>query len=297
MKKNILFLISILLISCSESKEVFSDENNKYLNYNDYLSSISLPEKLTFCGENIPLNDPEIKERAEREFYITLQQPGQVILYLKRAGKYFPLFEKIINDEKMPQDLKYISVAESALYQARSKAGAIGIWQFMEETAKIMGLRVDDNIDERKNIEKSTIAAMKYLKQGYTKHKSWILTAAGYNMGNAGIAENLDYQLENDYFGLFLNEETSRYIFRIAIIKEIMENPKKYGFILQPDAIYKPDETTIVKIDSGIQDLSAWARSNGTSYKSVKLLNPWILKRALPAPKKGSIYEISLPKK
>jgi hypothetical protein len=297
MKNFILFLFSICFISCSEPKQVYSDENNKYLNYNEFLSSISLPKKLSFCGENIPLDDPEIRERAEREFYITLQQPGQIILNLKRAGKVFPIFEKIIEEEQLPDDLKYISVAESALYQARSKAGAIGLWQFMDETARIMGLQVDDNIDERRNVLKSTIAAMKYLKQGYAKHKSWILTAAGYNMGHAGIAENLGYQFENDYFGLFLNEETSRYIFRIAILKEIMENPLRYGFKISPDAIYKPDEFTLVKINNGIQDLSAWARSNGTTYKAVKLLNPWILKRALPAPKKGSIYEIALPKK
>lgn len=296
MKKYLLFLISIVFISCSESKEVYSDENNKFFNYNEYLSSISLPDKLTFCGEKIPLDDPDIKERAEREFYLTLQQPGQLILDLKRAGKYFPLFEKIIREEKLPDDLKYISVAESALYQARSKTGAMGLWQIMDETARSMGLQVDDYIDERKNIEKSTVAAMKYLKHGYSIHKSWILTAAGYNMGHAGITESLGYQFENDYFGLFLNEETSRYIFRIAIIKEIMENPQKYGFKLKPDAIYKPNEFTTVKINNAIQDLSAWARSNGTTYKTVKLLNPWILKRALLAPKKGSIYEIALPK-
>ena len=136
---------------------------------------------------------------------------------------------------------------------------------------------------------------MKYLKQGYNKHKSWILTAAGYNMGHTGLADNLNFQSVENYFDLHLNEETSRYIFRIAIIKHFMLNADKYGFRVPEEKKYKEEKVQIVKVNGAIADLSAWARANGTSYKHIKRLNPWILKRNLPAPDKGDVYEIALP--
>jgi hypothetical protein len=293
--KILILLISVLLISCSDSKPLISGDNENEQNFYEFMSSVKLPEKLDFCGESLPLDDQEIKERAEREFYLMLQQPGQLILYIKRAGRYFPMFEKIIKKHNMPDDIKYLSVAESALYQARSSVGAIGLWQFMPETAKIMGLQVDEFVDERRHPEKSTVAAMKYLRQGYERHKSWVLTAAGYNMGHTGLMENLNFQSVENFFDLYLNEETSRYIFRIAIIKNLMENAEIYGFKIPKDELYKQDTYQLIKVNSAIQDLSAWARANGTSYKQVKSLNPWILKRMLPAPAKGQFYEIAIP--
>jgi hypothetical protein len=291
----IFVFLAVIMLSCSDSKPLISDDNEHEQNFYEFLTSVKLPEKLDFCGESLPLDDPEIKERAEREFYLMLQQPGQVILYLKRSGRYFPSFEKIIKEHSMPDDLKFVSVAESALYQARSSVGAIGLWQFMPETAKMMGLQVDEFVDERRNPIKSTHAAMKYLKQGFEKHKSWILTAAGYNMGHSGLMENLNFQSVENYFDLYLNEETSRYIFRIAIIKHIMQNSEIYGFKITDENKYSPEKTIIVKTNENISDLSAWARANGTTYKQVKRLNPWILKRNLPAPPKGVFYEIALP--
>lgn len=297
MKANSLLLLLFLFffISCSDSKPIITDNNEHNENFYEFISSIKLPKTLEFCGEKLPLEDVEIRERAEREFYILLQQPGQIMLYLKRSGRYFSMFEQVIKKNNMPEDLKYVSVAESALYQARSRVGAIGLWQFMEATAKAMGLQVDEFVDERRHPEKSTEAAMKYLRQGYNKHKSWILTAAGYNMGHSGLAENLNYQSADNFFDLYLNEETSRYIFRIAIIKHIMENAEIYGFKIPKEEIYAPDNTQIIKVNSAIPDLSAWAKVNGTNYKSVKLLNPWILKRNLPKPDKGKYYEIAIP--
>lgn len=295
MKKIFIIIFTIFLFSCSDSKPMISEDKEHEQNFYEFLSSIKLPTKLDFCGESLPLDDIEIKERAEREFYLLLQQPGQLILYIKRAGRYFPMYEKIIKQHNMPLDIKYLSVAESALYQARSSVGAIGLWQFMPETAKSMGLQVDEYVDERRNPEKSTIAAMKYLQQGYSKHKSWILTAAGYNMGHTGLVNNINFQNVENFFDLYLNEETSRYIFRIAIIKHLMENAEIYGIKIPNDEIYKPDKYQLVKVDSTIQDLSAWARANGTSYKQVKILNPWILKRMLPVPAKGKYYEIAIP--
>ena len=296
MNRYFAFIVVLLIISCKETKNVQSQSHqNKHQNHFAFISSIEIPSKLDFCGERIPLEIPEVRERVEREFYLLMQQPGQIILYMKRAGRYFPLFERILKEEKVPDDLKYISVAESALYMSRSAKGAVGLWQFMEATAKSMGLIVDEFVDERRNPEKSTYAAVKYLRNGKDSHKSWTLAAAGYNMGHSGVAENKEFQGVKDYFELFLNEETSRYIFRIVVIKEILSNPEKYGFTLKPEQLYKPDNVKIIKVSTEILNLAEWAKSQGTSYKDVKLLNPWILKRNLPAPKKGTTYEIAVP--
>lgn len=296
MKIIITALIFIIFSGCNNDSKLNS-QVLKTENINHFLSTVELPENLDFCGEKYPLDDPEVRERAERELLLLLQQPGQIILYFKRAGRYFPMFEKNLKEANVPDDFKYLSVAESALYMSRSSAGAMGLWQFMPATAKEMGLIVNDFVDERRHPEKSTIAAIKYLKQGYNENKSWILTAAGYNMGYTGVANNINYQNANDYFELFLNEETSRYLFRIAIIKEIMTNPEKYNFILSEIEQYEPYTHYTVNVDSEISDLSAWARANGTTYKKVKILNPWILKRSLPRPSRGQYYEIALPKK
>lgn len=289
-----------LVISCTSctgsenSKKVSMDEYKG--NYLTYLSSIPFPKNLSFCGEQVPLDNPEVKERAEREFYLNLQSPGQLILYIKRAGRYFPLFEKILKEEQVPDDLKYLAVAESALFMARSPKDAVGVWQFMEPTAKSMGLRVDEFVDERRHIGKSTRAAIQYLRSGFNATKSWSLAAAGYNMGHGGVKENIVFQRGESFYDLFLNEETSRYILRIAVIKELMEHAEKYGLVLSKEDVYQVPKVTTVKVDKPITDLSAWALNNGTSYKDVKLLNPWILKRALPAPKNGAYY-IDIPNK
>lgn len=261
----------------------------------NYVSTVKLPDELEFCGEKAPLDIPEARERAEREFYLLLQQPGQIMLYLKRSGRYFPMYEDVFRKYNAPDDLKYLSVAESALYMSRSHAGAVGLWQFMKRTAQAMGLRVDKYIDERRHPKKSTEAAMKYLMQGYKAQNSWTLAAAGYNMGHGSVDARLEHQSGDDYFDLFLNEETSRYIFRILIIKEIMKNPAKYGFMLDPEDYYEPDDVKIIKVRTGVSDLADWAKEQGATYKDVRLLNPWILSRKLPRPWKGRVHEIAIP--
>jgi hypothetical protein len=291
----LIILMNVMLVSCKgkDNKEPISDRDLR-ANYLAFLSNVPFPETLTFCGEKVPLDIPEVRERAEREFYLNLQTPGQLILYIKRAGRFFPLFEQMFKEEHVPDDLKYLAVAESALFMARSPKDAIGVWQFMEPTARSMGLRVDEFIDERRHVGKSTKAAIQYLKSGYSASKSWSLAAAGYNMGHGSVKENIDFQKGETFYDLFLNEETSRYILRIAIIKELMEHAKKYGLNISEEDIYKPSKVKTVKVDRPIVDLAEWAINNGTSYKDVKLLNPWILKRALPAPK-GTPYYIDVP--
>ncbi len=299
--------ISILLLFITLSISINSDLHSKNSktkhfkkadnkNYFQYISSLQLPDKLDFCGEKVPLEIEEVKERAEREFYLLLQRPGQIILYLKRAGRYFPMYERIIKENNMPDDIKYLSVAESALYMARSPKNAVGLWQFIPSTAKKMGLIVNKYVDERRNAQKSTYSAMKYLKAGFKSHHSWILAAAGYNMGQSNMKKHLNYQNKDNYFDLFMNEETSRYILRIVIIKELMKNAKKYGIILNKKNLYKPFSVRHIKVKS-IKDLALWAVSQGTSYKYVKLMNPWILKRKLPLKRNRKFYEVAIPKK
>ena len=292
---SLFLMISVSSCTGSESKEKISIDETKG-NYLTYLSAIPFPKTLSFCGEKVPLEILEVRERAEREFYLNLQSPGQLILYIKRAGRYFPLFERILKEEQVPDDLKYLAVAESALFMARSPKDAVGVWQFMEPTARSMGLIVDEFVDERRHIGKSTRAAIQYLRSGYNASKSWSLAAAGYNMGHGSVKENITFQKGESFYDLFLNEETSRYILRIAVIKELMEHADTYGIVLSKDDVYPEPIVTTVKEDRPITDLASWSINNGTSYKDVKLLNPWILKRALPAPKNGAYY-IDVPNK
>lgn len=292
-------LLLIMLVACSNPEKLASQNGSAASSQSDFfafISSARLPDKLEWCGESVPLDIPEVRERAEREFYLLLQQPGQIVLYIKRGGRLFPQFEKIISDMGMPDDLKYLSVAESALYISISDKGALGLWQLMPETAQKLGLQVDDNIDERMNTEKSTRAALKYLKDGYNQFGSWAMAAAGYNMGYSNLAKSSSIQSSEKYFDLYLNSETSRFLFRIALIKEFMVNADKYGFVTSKIEKYKPDEFTVVQCREAVEDLNSWAKSNKTTYKDLKLLNPWIKKNFLPAPPKGKIYEIAVPK-
>lgn len=293
-----ILLISFLSYSCTEKDKIIAQSNKvDYSTYINEVSSMKLPEKLTLFGVDLPIEREDIKERAEREFYLLLQQPGQIMLYLKRSGRYFPIYEKYIKEMVMPSDIKYLSVAESALYMSTSTAGASGLWQFISSTGKNYGLIINAEVDERRNPEKSTIASFKYLKDLNKQFNSWISAAAAYNMGENGFNGNILFQKTNDYFDLYLNQETSRYIFRIALIKELMENKEKYGFLLDEKDYWKPYNYKTIKVTKSIINLSEWAESQGTSYKDVKRLNPWILGRTLPYPAKGKHYEIAIPVK
>lgn len=259
------------------------------------ISEWKLPSSLDFCGEAVPLNIPEVRERAEREFYVNLQTPGQIILYLKRSGRYFPMYERILKEEHAPADLQYLSVAESALIMSRSPKDAVGLWQFIPATAKQFGLIVNDYVDERRHPVKSTRAAIAYLRQGYEASGSWTNSAAGYNMGHASFQENMQYQGKKNFFDLYLNEETSRYILRIAVIKHIMTHAREYGIVVHDHDKYREESTRTISVSEAIPNLADWAAEHGTSYKDVKLLNPWIIARQLPAPPKGSTWDVVIP--
>ncbi|MEZ4725422.1 MAG: lytic transglycosylase domain-containing protein [Candidatus Kapaibacterium sp.] len=289
---DLLLLIIYLLFPLVQTDS--SQVSIKHKNYNTFVSQLELPDTLMLCDEVVDLTDPELRERAEREFLLLMQQTGQVLLYFKRSERYFPLYETYLKRFNLPDDLKFVSVAESALYMSRSSAGAEGLWQIMPATARSLGLRVDEYVDERRHPEKSTIAGLQYLSEGHKQFKSWALAIAGYNRGKNGIANDLNFQMKDKYTDLYLNEETSRYYFRILIIKEIMKNPMKYGFDITKIRGYKDPEVKEIKVDSAIINVAQWAKDNGTDYKTVKLLNPWILKRELNNPRNES-YIIRVP--
>lgn len=276
------------------SKDNTSREDlSPFLNF----SQFKLPRQLAFCGESVELGNPIMLERAEREFFINLQTPGQIILYLKRSGRYFPIFDSIFRKYNIPEDIKYLAVAESGLQNVMSPKQAYGIWQFIPNTAKEYGLQVDEYVDERLNIYKSTEAACKYLQKAYEVFGSWTLSACAYNMGFSNLSSNIDFQNTRNFYELFLNEETSRYIFRIVILKEILTNHRKYGFDVSSNEIYKPYKIKQIVWNEEIPNLAAWAKAQGTSYLWVKVLNPWILKRSLPKPKTPYVIDIPMDEK
>lgn len=258
------------------------------------ISNRALPDSFSFCGERVPIEIPDVKERLEDIYYARTGNEDRIFLQLKRTRKYFPVFEKILNEMDAPDDLKYLSVAESSLrIDAYSNADAAGLWQFIPSTAKLWGLRVDKQIDERFHVEKSTRAAINMLKSLRESLGSWSLAAAAYNYGQANINRMVTEQKENNYFDLFLNKETRNYIFNIVVLKDILEHPKKYGYELSQEDYYTPyDERTMrFMIKGPVPDLGQWSKEQSTKYKIVKLYNYWIMKNTLP---EGN-WELILP--
>ncbi len=253
-----------------------------------------LPKEISFAGEPVPLHQPDVMERFEREIYVNAYWQSNMILLMKRAGKFLPTIEKILIEQGVPEDFKYLAMAESGLLNVVSPAGARGFWQFMPGTAKDYGLEVSKDVDERYHLEKSTLAAAKYLKTAFGKFGNWTSVAASYNMGIAGIGKRKEEQNQSDYFNLHLVEETSRYLFRILAFKEIFENPVNYGFDLSEDAVYKQPLLRELKVDQTIPNLAQWAIRHNSNYKELKIHNPWLRTSKLNV-RKGKNYLIKLP--
>jgi membrane-bound lytic murein transglycosylase D len=253
-----------------------------------------LPETISFADETVPLNDAEVKERFEREIYVNAYWQSNMILLMKRAGKYLPTIERILNEQGVPDDFKYLAMAESGLMNVVSPAGARGFWQFMPATAKEYNLEVSNDVDERYHLEKSTEATCKYLKSAFAKFGNWTAVAASYNMGINGFGRRLQEQRQASYYDLLLNDETSRYLFRILAFKEIFENPVKYGFELKEKEIYQPAVYRELIIDSSVDNLANWAIQHNSNYKELKNNNPWLRSSSLNV-KRGKTYTIRLP--
>lgn len=256
--------------------------------------ALDLPDTLAFANEKIPLSAPDLRERMDRELLVNTYWQSNMMLMLKRANKYFPTIEKILEVEEVPLDFKYLAVIESGLSNAISPAGAKGFWQIMRTTGREYGLEINSNVDERYHIELSTQMAAKYLKKAKKKLGSWTLAAASYNRGISGIQRNLDRQQVDNYFDLRLGSETSRYVFRILAVKEIIENPSKYGYVFDKSDLYQAPPVHVHGLDTAITNLATFAKKMGINYKILKIHNPWLLENHLNN-KSRKYYEVAIP--
>ena len=260
------------------------------------ISAIEIPKDLNFAGEPVPQDDPEIMERVDREFLVNTYWQSNALLLMKRANKYFPIMEPILKKNDIPDDFKYLAVAESGLENVVSPAGATGFWQIMKGTGREYGLEVNDNVDERYHIEKATQVACDYLNKWKDRFGSWTLTAAAYNAGPAGIQKYMDIQQVNDYYDLLLGQETGRYVFRILAIKEILSNRDKYGFQLEEDDMYTKVPTFTVEVDTAVTNWADFAELYEINYKVLKRHNPWLREPHLNNASRKK-YTIEIPDK
>lgn len=275
--RRVLFVIySIFLIGCSDPSSAQSSEANDEKNLLVHFASI--PQTLTFAGEKVPLHYPDVKEALQRELSITMYMHSRTLNMLRSTKRYFPQIEKILKQYGIPDDFKYLCMAESAMNpNAQSGAGAAGLWQFMPSSAKEFGIETGNNVDLRFHEEQSAIAAAKYLKRAYERYGNWTMAAASYNVGMAGVARRAEAQGVDSYYDLFLPDETMRYVFRILAMKLVEQNPEKYGFSLRQEDYQKPfSNFTTVKVSDAQIDWSKFAAKYGTNYKVLRMLNPWI---------------------
>lgn len=296
--KNILIAGCVAIIfgvSINAVQDAPTDENQQKKIVNDYnIYALPMPENLEFAGEPVPVEIPDVHERMDRELLVNTYWQSSTFLLLKRANKYFPVIEPILAEHGVPDDFKYLAVIESGLTNAVSPAGARGFWQIMESTGKELGLEINSNVDERYNLEKSTHAAAEYLKKSKERFGDWTLTAAAYNAGNYGVDRQRERQDVNDYYDLLLGEETGRYVFRILALKEIMENPKKYGFNFREKDLYEQVPSYKVEIDTAVSDFARFAKDFGINYKVLKIHNPWLREAHLDNSSRKK-YLIELP--
>jgi membrane-bound lytic murein transglycosylase D len=297
----ITILLAVLLMLPLEffifsSKFVADDEiNRKLFLANNKIFSIAIPKNLVFANEKIPIYDFTVLESMERELLVNTYFHSQTILIHKRANRWLPFIASILKKNEVPEDFKYVALVESNLTNNVSPKGAAGFWQFIVGSGKQFGLEINDDVDERYNIEKATEAACKYFKEAYRTFNNWTLAAASYNMGIDGLKNQMEKQKANTYYDLYLNEETARYIFRILAIKEIISNPKDYGYQLRNKDLYPFIATQKIRVDSSITDLVGFAIKNNSNYKILKYFNPWLKNISLINRDKKT-YFIEFPK-
>ncbi len=259
--------------------------------------SFSLPKRITFAGDSVPLRLQDVKERLDKELHINTYLHGSTIFLMKRANRWLPQIDSILKKEGIPEDFKYLPLIESALLNDISPKDAVGFWQILKSAGKENGLEITDEVDERYDPLKATKAACNYLRTSYRKFGNWTLVAASYNRGMAGIQRTLDNQKVSDYYDLYLNDETSRYVFRILAIKEIINNPKKYGFDVKPEYLYQQEKLRYVEVTETIPNLIDFSLQQGINYKLLKRYNPWLREERLTVKKKVRFYKIAVPVK
>lgn len=291
-------LLSIVFISLFTFWSNEHAENISVLeNLKEKYTIFALPKptkNLYFANERAPIENPDIWERYDKELLKNTYWQSNTLLLHKRAAKYFPIIEPILMEKNIPDDFKYLALIESGLENVTSPAGAKGFWQIMKSTAKEFGLEVNSEIDERYHLEKSTNVACDFLSSANEKFGSWTLAAAAYNMGRSGLQRQLDRQKSNNYYDLLLNDETSRYIFRILAIKEIIENPEKYGFQFRNEDLYKHIPTYTVRVDSSVSSWADFSAKLGINYKILKIHNPW-LRQSYLTNSAAKNYDIKIP--
>ena len=283
--------------SNDEQMETYEGTDHEYLAFDhiDHIThDIELPETMDFCGEEVPLDLFNVRERLEREIIVNSYRHSATILLLKRTTRWFPVMEPLMEKYGLPEDFKYLSMIESELTNAVSPSKAVGFWQFLESTGKEYSLEINKEVDMRYNVEKETVAACKYLKASYRKFGSWTLAAAAFNCGNGRITKVQDEQRVDSYYDMQLPEETQRYVFRILALKLITENPEKYGFQINDNGWYRPYETKTVTVTESIPSLVDFAYEQGTNYKMLKYFNPWLRSNSLTI-SAGNSYEIKIP--
>lgn len=256
--------------------------------------SFEAPDSLTFAGEKVPLENFDTRESLDRELNTNAYRHSSTLLLIKRSHRFFPVIEPILKEHGIPDDFKYLAVAESDLSNAVSPVRATGFWQFMNSTGKEYGLEINREVDERYHLELSTSAACKYFLKAFKKFGNWTMVAASYNRGQNGVGQQISIQEQNNYYNLLLTEETSRYLFRILAFKSIFTQPERYGFNIPDDHLYPEIEYEVVKIDSAITNFADFAAGFDTNYKILKSLNPWLRKPYLTN-KNGKSYEIKIP--
>lgn len=295
MKSKIFVLFFLIFCSfssnCQSPKNERKNTENKIVYY-----APEIPEVADFCGEKVDLTNYYLRERYDRELLSFSYWHSQLFILIKRANKFFPMIEPILKEEGVPDDFKYLALIESSLDQrAISSAKAAGIWQILADTAKEYGLEVSEDVDERYNLEKSTVLACKYLKKTYEQTGSWATAAASYNTGRGRVLSQIEIQQTNNYFDMLFSEETNRYVFRMIIAKQILVDPQKYGFYLKKEELYYFPDYEIVEVDSSIPNLTNFAKNYGSNYQLLKDANPWLRTNKLENKGKKT-YQIKIPK-
>ncbi len=300
-KRSLLYIpltvFSLLLVRLFIFWSPAGDTNQTYLDAfrSQYgIFALPIPDTLTFAGEPVPIEQFDVRERFDRELLVNTYWQSQTLLFFKRANRWFPVIEPILEEHGVPEDFKFLALIESGLMDVVSPAGAASYWQFLEGTARDYGLEVNRHVDERYHVEKATAAAAAYLKDSKERYGSWTLAAAAYNIGNSRLGRILENQNTDNYYDLFLNEETARYVFRILAIKTIFSDPAASGFYFREEDLYPPLEYYLVEVDTAISSLPDFALAHQTTYKSLRLLNPWLRSYELPL-YPGKTYELKIP--
>lgn len=291
-KKSIFGALLLLVFSSALFVFALSNDDKKKLLHEG--TTQYFPTAIDFAGEKAPLQIADVRERLDRELLVNANLHSSTILIIKRANRAFPIIEPILKQYGVPDDFKYLAVIESALTNAVSPSGAKGVWQFMPETAKEKGMEVNESVDERYHLQKATEAACKYLVAAKQKFGNWTLAAASYNGGMNGVNTKIVEQQVTDYYDLLLTDETSRYVFRILALKEIMKHPDLYGFEVDKNEMYDNIPTKTIEVDSSITDLAVFAKKQGINYKILKIHNPWLRDKKLSNPTKKK-YLIEIP--